>query len=327
LLISVAVGGYVVFSLEEIAPRSIALLTLAAGGALSLAGSIYRQQGLDTNVIGVLLAATALVFSLAPQPTTRIVGSPLCEAVDSNGTRFVAETEDVGFAGITESNEGRGVTIRRHPEVGTDYDILGRLLPGLCLVGFDGFCVAQGVPEVSDPNGPLDQIWFSLPEARGFVSAAAVQEFAPGALGRSPLANCGEYEEPAEMQATAVPQQITSGRPGTFRFSAPHAATVGAAAYLHDVNGIAGWRQVGIHAKDRVDELPFVITWDGHDLAPQEDVTVVYAVCWAGNVPGRAIGTTFVDLVDGKTPPAPAPTPSPEAEDLGAAAACASTPV
>lgn len=318
LLVSIGLLGASGISLDQRSREAVTLL--AAGGAtfFLLAHSVYRQRPLDLPaIVGTLTGVAALVFTVAPDPATRLIGSPQCEAVDANGTKFLAETDGLGYAAITEYNEGRGITIRENPEVGADTEIVGRLVPGLCLVGFEGFCIGQAVPELTDPEGPLDQIWFSLPEERGFVAAAAVQELAPGAIGKNPLGRCDESEEPTDIELTMSPERIV--KRGIFRFEAPNAVTVGAAAYFDGTDG-PGWYQIGLD-KDASDG--FQIPWKSVGVSRQQNVAVVYSICWAGFVPGRAFDVATVDLLNAKGRAASI-APPPEDQLLGRAEACAS---
>lgn len=270
-----------------------ALLGLAAFLVLVRVGRVLDFVGIG----GFVVAVVALISAIAPAPVTRLAGSALCEAVNSNGSQFVADVTDVEFAAVTESNHGRGVVIRSRPEFTSDYDILGRLLPASCLVGFDGFCIGAPVTDLSAPDGPLDQLWFSLPDDEGFVAGGVVQEFAPGAIGRRPSTDCRGRPEPRRI--TAAPMGKNLSGPVTLSFSAPHAITVGVAAYYADANGQSGWNQVGL---DTTVADGFAVRWNTFSVPPQRDVRIVYAVCWSGYVSGRAIDSLSVNVVRAGAP-------------------------
>jgi hypothetical protein len=278
------------------------------------------------TAVVVLFAAVAIfgvAFGLTSgrfrrDNTVRIVGPPQCVGRSEDG-QFDVETNDVPYAAIIEANEGRGVVVRREANAKSDYDVLGRLLPANCLVGFVGFCIGQGLEDLSNRAGPYDQQWFVLPDDRGVVHGGVVQELPPGTIGKEPMECPGSEPAPEMIELTStVPQQVTA--PIVLEFDAPDAINVGAAALSVASDGSLSWRSLGID--DTLGD-GFAIEWDPSEEAGMDGVTVVYAVCWAGNVPGAADGHFAVDVpgLDGASQTA---VEEPDAQELreGAATAC-----
>lgn len=137
--------------------------------------------GVIAGVVVVAILATLVVLGFASgairaEIPTRVVGPPVCEGLDSTGRQFEADTRHVNFTAITEANSGKGVVYRKAANTNSDFDVVGRLLPANCQVGFIGFCIGEPLPDLSNPSAPLDQQWFILPKDRGYVHGGVVQE-------------------------------------------------------------------------------------------------------------------------------------------------------
>jgi hypothetical protein len=281
-----------------------------------------------TAVVVLIVLAAAVLYGVGSglielELPTRTVGPPLCEGLTSTGRDFKAHTGGQPYTAVTEANDGRGVVYRRAANTNSDFDVKGRLLPTNCQVGFSGFCIGEALQDLSLPSGPLDQTWFKLPGGRGYVHGGVVQELPPGTIGRAPIECPGGRDEPRIINATDLPKRAVGVV--TLRFDAPAAVTVGAAAYAA-IGSSPQWVQLGL---DTTAVDGFGIVWHSEFLnRPQSGVTVVYSVCWAGNVPGRAHGTARVDVdapPGGRAAPAPSAAPAPP-RDLrqGYATACKS---
>jgi hypothetical protein len=230
---------------------------------------------------------------------TRIVGAPVCQGIDQTGLQFTAETENVRFAAITESNEGRGVVYRRRANTSSDYDVAGRLLPGNCQVAFVGFCIGESGKDLTGGD-MFDQQWFILPDQRGYIHGGVVQELAPGTIGQKPGKCPGGAQEPRTIALTRRPT-IASDGTLELRFRAPHAITIGVAGKLRTGQGEATWQQLGVDA-DGSDG--FIVLWKPSQKRAAS-TPLVYSVCWAGNVPGRASGQMLVDPAGGTSSDSP----------------------
>ncbi len=265
-----------------------------------------------TLLLGVGVLLPVVSGRIPIQSFTSVVGAPICQGANSSGLRFTARTRNTSFAGITELNSGRGVPYRVRANTSSDYDVRGRLLPGNCQVGFTGFCIGEAVPDQS--GGDLrDQIWFVLPDNAGLVSGAAVQEFAPGVIGKDPQRCDGDVEPLGRVSATGV---RAPGGQLVYTVKAPRAATVGAAfASTPEPSPGTSWAPVGIGTNKGEDTfiLPGI-------EKPQQTSTVVFVACWAGNVPATNTSLSVEVLADGTT--RPDPQPETEAERNGSSVAC-----
>ena len=283
-----------------------------------------RNQRAKKVGLVILLVLLFIVFIVVGLKTgaipdelpTRIVGAPVCEGLNTNGRQFTADTRGVRFTGITESNSGRGVAYRRTANTNSDFDVAGRLLPGNCQVGFDGFCIGEALRDFTDlsPAAPLDQQWFILPHNRGYIHGGVVQELAPGTIGKEPQ-NCeGGLDEPTQI-ATADPLSGPLSNGVVIKVIAENAATVAAAIYAVDSSGKSKWSpaDMDVNASDG-----FELTLDLGDSTVQSDATLLLTVCWAGNVPGRAISQMSVDI---GAPSALKPESTPDMRQ-GASVAC-----
>lgn len=262
-----------------------------------MARPVWNVVLVSLVVIGVLLLiGTGLYTGLLPTDReVRIVGAPVCQGVNGSGVDLTVETEDVAFTGITIANQGRGVVYRARANIRSEYDVAGRLLPDNCQVGFDGFCIGQASTDYTGGQA-LDQIWFILSEDTDeegqahYVHGGVVQELAPGTIGRRPDRCEGGAAEP---RAIELVEPLTAAEPGySLRFTAPDAVTVGAAARTSDSADGSRWRQVGL---DTTAEDGFSLTWSRSDTS--QPASIVYTVCWSGNVPGRARGA--IDITPG----------------------------
>jgi hypothetical protein len=244
----------------------------------------------------VLLLSGLLVFgfvkdAISFEIPTRVVGPPLCEGLDSKGRQFEADTRDVNFTAITESNAGKGVVYRKAANTDSDFDVLGRLLPPNCQVGFEGFCIGEAREDLSgSKNTPLDQQWFILPNNRGYVHGGVVQELPPGTIGQEPQECNGGHDQPTNLVYIGGPPTRLKG-PTRVELQAENAATVAAAIYANDVDGSSAWHPLAI---DIDSSDGFILTLDPSGIAPQEGATLLLVACWAGNVPGRATTATAV---------------------------------
>jgi hypothetical protein len=317
-------SGLVVLSAIIVVGDNTSRTTVGLLGAFALLLALLAFVAFDRAdlardygpLLGLVIAIVPVISAITPKPVTHIAGSPICEVVDSDGSRSVTDTTD-GYAAVTELNQGRGVVIRRKPAASSDYDIVGRLLPASCLTGFDGFCIGTPVTDLSAPTGPRDQLWFELPDDEGFVAGGVVQELAPGAIGRTPASDCPQGLEPKHIRISPVAKTLA----GTvqLRFNAPSAITVGAAAYYTDSGGLPDWHQI---AFDPDQSNGFTARWNTFSVPPQRKIEVVYAACWAGNVPSRAIGSFSVNIARPRSRPAEPPAGTPNRK-LGASIACA----
>jgi hypothetical protein len=213
----------------------------------------------------------------------------VCQGAAGAGVQFDADLKNVAFTGLTYDNNGRGVVYRRQANTNSDYDVVGRLLPGTCQVGFKGFCIGEAIPDQVGGKF-LDQQWFILPDDRGYVAGAVIQSLPPGTIGQTP-ANCnGGRTEPTTVQLTSRLNPLSTGIE-TFTFDAPNAVTVGVAALLPTKDGKEEWAQIGADASAadgfKVDWTPPAGISPG---AGRQSIPVLYTVCWAGNTPGRANG-------------------------------------
>lgn len=279
-------------------------------------------------IFGALVAGLAM-GRIGRDRTVTSVGPPQCVGFEENGGRFVPPTEGMTYTGIIEANEGRGVVYRRQANALSDYDVRGRLLPANCKLGFVGFCIGQPLQDFTNLQGPWEQQWFVLPEGKGFIHGGVVQEFAPGTIGKEPM-NCEKDGGEPEPQNIELVQPIDGPVSGTIplTFSAPNAINVGVALYRLNGNGQTEWEQVafkGLGAEaGRTDE--FAMTWEAQALPPQRRATLLYTVCWGGNVPGRARGEVAVDVAQNGTQEARVvQEPTPEQLRQGAAVACSGT--
>jgi len=242
-----------------------------------------------------LLLVSAGILGLAggalrTEIPTRVVGPPFCEGLDSEGRQFTAETEDVSFTAVTESNEGKGVVYRGVANTNSDFDVRGRLLPANCQVGFVGFCIGEALPDLSSSKAPLDQQWFVLPKNQGYVHGGVVQELPPGTIGKEPQKCDGGRDEPTDLAYVGAPPTRLKGRTRV-ELQAENAATVAAAIYANGANGNSAWHPLAI---DLDSSDGFILTLDTRGIAPQEGATLLFVACWAGNVPGRATTKTTV---------------------------------
>jgi len=261
--------------------------------------SMKALQGLGWAVVLsftvlVLLVLGLMTGALPIEIPTRIVGAPVCEALNTNGRQFTAKTHGVSFTAITESNSGRGVVYRRVANTNSDYDVMGRFLPGNCQVGFVGFCIGEALPDLTDlsKDAPLDQQWFILPDNRGYIHGGVVQELAPGTIGKEPGHCEGGRDEPKQIAlADPLPAPLVSGT--MIKIMADDAATVAAAVYSVDANGKSDWRRAGVDVKA---SDGFGLSLDLAASVPQSGATLLLTVCWAGAVPGRAESQMTVDI-------------------------------
>jgi hypothetical protein len=241
-------------------------------------------------VLSILVAALIIVglfTGVIPiRVETRVVGAPVCQAASTKGLEFNAKVRGNKYTAITESNSGKGIVYRHQPKVTSDYDVAGRLLPGNCQIGFVGFCIGQAVKDLSGGQAK-DQQWFILPDGKGYVAGAVVQEIPPGTIGQTPSPCPGGSPEP--MTITVDPKPVHKGNRLQLDFNAPDAVTIGAAIQVTDSHG-KGWQQIGL---DTDNSDGFQLVWSPNtDLSDQ--VTIFYAACWAGNVPGRATGSSSI---------------------------------
>lgn len=258
----------------------------------------------------VVLLLGVLVFGIVRgaiplELPTRVIGPPICEGLDSKGRQFKADTRNVSLTGIIESSEGRGVVYRRVANTDSDFDVVGRLLPANCQVGFVGFCIGEALPDLTSTVAPLDQQWFMLPDHRGYVHGGVVQEMPPGTIGQEPQTCTGGREEPTAISLVDAPPTRLDKK-ADLRVQAPNAATVAAAISTVGTDGKIAWHPLGIDMKAS-DGFTLSVTTTG--LAPQEDAVLLLVVCWAGNVPGRAMTHLVVDLDTGglSRPTSPSP--------------------
>jgi len=237
----------------------------------------------------LVLVLTIVIVSTGLTPIrieTRVVGAPVCQAASTKGLEFNAKIRGNKYTAITESNAGKGVVYRRQANTTSDYDVAGRLLPGNCQVGFTGFCIGQAVNDFSGGDAQ-DQQWFILPDDKGYVAGGVVQEIPPGTIGQTPSSCDGGSPEPTTI--TLDPKPVRRGNRLHIHFNAPNAITVGAAI---QINGLQGkeWQQIDLDTKGS-DGFELVLS-PNTDLSNQ--VTIFYAACWAGNVPGRATGSSSI---------------------------------
>lgn len=237
-------------------------------------------------VAGVIGIGVVALPSAGPEVLqTRIIGAPVCQGADSSGLEFTAETENVPFAAVTEANDGRGVVIRNRADTASDYDVVARLLPDNCLVSFEGFCIGEPVLDLSGGTA-LDQIWFKLPGKRGYVAGAVVQELPQGVIGKMPEECPGGLPAPTEISYEG-PARTAEGA-AALTFAASDAVTVGAAVRVD--GGSRAWEQLGL---DTTAGDGFRIPWTPPSGA-RSPAVVVFAACWAGNVPSQAVGSAVL---------------------------------
>jgi hypothetical protein len=278
------------------------------------------RKGVAAGAVFVVLLVGAITVGFVSKAIplelpTRVVGPPVCEGLDSAGLQFKAKTRGVRFTAITEANEGRGIVYRRMANTNSDLDVVGRLLPANCQVGFVGFCIGEALPELTSPNAPQDQQWFILPDNRGYVHGGVVQELPPGTIEQEPSTCDGGRPEPRELRSVgALPAELTAKT--SIELSAPGAVTVAAAVYAADVDGVIEWRPLAmdIKASDK-----FLLVLNPANLAPQAGATLLLTVCWAGNVPGRAQIKSTISIGTGNPAAPQASTPDPR---QGASVAC-----
>lgn len=278
------------------------------------------RKGIVAGIVFFLLLAAVIAVGLVSKAIslelpTRVVGPPVCEGLDSAGRQFTAKTRGVTFTAITEANEGRGIVYRRAANTNSDLDVVGRLLPANCQVGFVGFCIGEALPELTSPNAPWDQQWFILPDNRGYVHGGVVQELPPGTIDQQPATCKDGRPEPRELQSIgALPVELTG--PTSIKLTASGAVTVAAALYAADASGSREWRPLAMDVKA---SDGFALVLNPAQIVPQAGATLLLTVCWAGNVPGRAEIHSPMTVGTGHTPP-----PNAEQPDLhqGASVAC-----
>jgi hypothetical protein len=240
-------------------------------------------------VIICLLLLIAGVISLAagwvPRPTLqfREIGAPVCQGVDAEGVVFTSKIRDAKYAAITVSNGGRGIVYRHQANTSSDRNVAGRLVPDTCQVGFEGFCIGEPIPDATGGH-IADQQWFILPNGRGYVSGAVVQELPPGTIDKEPQTCEGGRDEPTSILIVAQPKRMPTEQPVTLKFTAPGAAAVGV-AYLNRRQQDSEWKSIGVAEESNGQ---FHVPWKADPTL--DSAVVIYTVCWAGNVPGRARG-------------------------------------
>jgi hypothetical protein len=285
---------------------------VAIGLALVAARTFHRASppvvADVVGVIGAVAAVAAVVAVTSAGPDGRATGPAGCEGVSGDGRGFAAEPDGGDLAATAGPSGGAGVPFRSRPETSSPLDVLGRLLPAGCLVGFDGFCIGEPLADPALPNGPRDQRWFLLPDDHGYVPGAAVDVLPPGTNGRAP-ADCPDGRtEPTEIALSSeVPEEVDG--PVRLDVQAPGAVTVAAAVRVQEPHGAAEWRRIGM---DPTASDGFSIVWNPISASPQAGATVVYTVCWAAGSPGRAFDAVTVDLVGSggeELPTTPAPLP------------------
>lgn len=286
------VSGTTRVRLLDLTVASIFLIAaVAARRYLGSTATAEQRVSILAGALALPVAAFALLQLVVPT-TPPQAGGAACAGAPVAGSDYQAKTGQYGL------------NARTGP--GTTFEPAGRFDAG-CIVGIDGYCVGEGVVDISVPLP--DVRWFRIRHSESYVSAGTLFALSPAStLGDAPEADCPLGLPDPSLQAAVG---IAANGDGTLGLSAVPNNTnlVGFGLYYEGTGGQSELiDQLGIAPKltNSSGVVTATMSLAGvQATAPTTQfVTLAVVPCLAATVPSHADAQLFhIELATGAVAP------------------------